>query len=175
MKITFIIILFTLSSCGQVKNQNQEYEKLTNEGLELLKKNEFMYAIKKYKQALSIDSLKIEANYGLGVTKTALCYQTNQYCDEALKYLIKARTISPNYRKTEYNIGVCYMTLEKYLEAINALNKYIITNPSSGDAYFNRGYASLMLEKKIKACKDFKKAIKFGNVISNDILNSACN
>jgi tetratricopeptide (TPR) repeat protein len=173
MKIIFIITLFTLSACGQVKNQ--QYEKLNNEGLKLLKTGEFLYASEKYKQALNIDSLRIEANYGLGVTKAALCYQTNQNCDDALKYLLKARTILPNYRKTEYNIGVCYMALEKYLDAVNAFNKYIKTNSSSGDAYFNRGYANLMLEKKTKACENFKKAIKYGNVISNDILSSACN
>lgn len=63
---------------------------------------------------------------------------------------------------------------KKYIEAIDYFNKAIKTDSTFGDAYYNRAVSIINANKNefidFDKCNEFKKAIKYGKVISKEEL-----
>ncbi len=80
MKQIILILQLILVASGYTFGQNQEIEKLVQEGIEFHDKGDFDKAIKLYKKALSIDSVSSLANYEISMTYLA----TKEYSKAAI-------------------------------------------------------------------------------------------
>lgn len=178
MKSTTLIftLLFSYTILGQIKKQNLEYDKLVNEGLELLIQQNILGAINKYKQAYKIDSIRVEANYGLGVAYLYDCQNKGANCFVSLSYLDTVISIDDTYRNCYYNRGNLKNMMLDYKGAIEDLNIAIIRKPNDASRYINRAFSYKNLNNHSKECEDLKKAAKLNNsVAQKKILENNCN
>jgi len=109
-----------------------------------------------YNNALKIDSLSVEAIYGL-----AMYYQNNEKYEKAISLYNKILKITPNEKYSLYNIGYVYLIYsDNYDGAIDYFNKTIAVDPQFAQAYFNRGYAYELKGDKKNALADYRKALE---------------
>ena len=113
-------------------------------------------AITYYKNAITIDSNKINAYYNLG-----LYYQNNDYLNEAIdtyKDIIAKDSLFPN---SYYNIGYIYLELLKVTDmAVPYFSKSINVKPDYKEAYFNRALCFEEVGNIMQAQVDYKKALE---------------
>ena len=168
MKFVFltVILFFSLNTFGQTKKQNPEYDKLVNEGLELLKQQNIDAALFKYNQAYKLDSTRVEANYGLGVVYLYNCQSKGANCFTSLYYLNTAIKIDNTYRNGYFNRGSLKNMMLDYEGAIKDLDIAIAKKPNDAARYINRAFSYERLNDSFNECKDLKKAAKLNNTVA---------
>jgi len=166
--ILFVII--SSNSFGQT-----EYDKLVEEGLQLLIQQNIPAAILKYDQAFKIDTTKVEANYGLGVAYLYDCQSKGANCFIALSYLNTAIKIDNTYRNGYFNRGRCYTLLKDYKNAIKDLSLAIKKTPNDADYYIMRGLSYVRIGDKKNACQDLKKAAELNPNSKELLISEGCN
>lgn len=169
-KITFIfLITLSFNSFAQT-----EYDKLVEEGLQLLIQQNAPAAILKYEAAYKIDSTKVEANYGLGVAYLYDCQYNGNNCFTSLSYLNTAIKIDENYRNGYYNRGQCKTFLKDLNGALKDYTKAIKQNSNDPDYYINRAFIYKNIGNKKNACKDLHKAAKLNSTTAKNLLVTDC-
>lgn len=177
MKLTTFIftIFFSCIVFGQIEKQNLEYDKLVNEGLELLTQQNIFGAINKYKRAYKIDSTRVEANYGLGVAYLYDCQNEGTNCFVSLSYLDAVILIDDTYRNCYYNRGSLKNMMLDYEGAVKDLSIAITRKPNDANRYINRAFSYKNLNNYSNECEDLKKAAKLKNpVAQKKILENNC-
>jgi tetratricopeptide (TPR) repeat protein len=150
------------------------YKKLTDESFELLKQENIPAAVNFCKQALTIDSSKVEANYGLGIAYLHYCQKQKIYCENSLFYLNKAIKINDNYRSGYFNRGQCKGSIGDYKGALEDFNKAIQQNSKDADAYFCRAMIKIKLQDNQGACEDFHKSGLLGDETARKLFEKNC-
>ena len=146
------------------------YEKLIDEGLELLKQRNIPAALIKYEQAYKLDSTRVEANYGLGTAYQFQCEEQGKNCSLALKFLDNAIKIEGSYRNSYYNRGCVKNKLGNYKSAIIDFNKAIAKDPNKSHFYINRAFAFQKLGDTANMCNDLKKAAELNSPVAKQFL-----
>ncbi|MCD6066762.1 MAG: Non-specific serine/threonine protein kinase [Bacteroidetes bacterium] len=154
--------------------QKETYNKLTEDGLMLMEKQEIKEAIFKFQEALKIDSLRVEANYGLGVSYLAYCGKQAIFCDYSLYYLNKAIRIDSTYRSCYYNRAHCKAFLSDYVGSIKDFDVAILRDSTDANIYFSRAMAKLKINDKTNACEDLYKSLKLGSETALKIYTLTC-
>ena len=111
-------------------------------------------AVKKFKQALSLNHNYAEVHYNLGVTLSEL----NQI-EEAIECYKNAINIKITYPNAHYNLGNALLSLKKYDLAIEHFKLAVKFNPKFAQAFNNLGLANKLLEKDFEAGINFDKAL----------------
>ena len=158
--VLLCISCFTATIYGQ--NTALQYKKLADEGLELLKQQNIPAAIEKYKQALKIDSSKVEANYGLGTAYLYYCEAKKTDCNNALFYLNKAANINDNYRNCYYNRGRARAYIGDYKGALEDFNAAVKKDSTDKESFFSRAMVKIKLKDDNGACEDFYTSGQLG-------------
>jgi len=127
---------------------------LFNDALELHKKRQYKFALKKY---LAIT--KQEPNHYDALNNIGCVLDDMGKRKKALLYLKKAISLDPNYFKAYYNAGYIYRVMEKYNISIRYYTKTIELSPGNSDAYSGRGLCYLLSGKYNKALSDYKMSI----------------
>jgi len=174
MKLYFLsfTMLFSVTLYGQVNDS--QYTPLVNEGLEFLRQNEFSKAVEKYNAALELDSVRVDAWYGLGVSYTALCLQQDDYCGLAVAKLHRVERLAGAYRYTYQNIISCLIKIKNYASAITYCDKAIAQDSKDGDNYYYKGFAQLQLGKTKEGCNDLQYAAQLGHIDAIALQNKSC-
>lgn len=179
--IAFLLAHF-LVSCQQ-KNDQKEVQTaskdliqpLIKEGNVLLNSGQYDKAVKVFQDAVKIDSLNIDALYGIGVAQAIICNTNEEQCQEAVSNLSKVIRQDSKYRNSLYNRGTCYFVLGDLQKALNDLNSAVKLNPKDADYYYNRGLIHAELSDFKNACGDFRKSQKLGLEDAKEMIQSYCN
>lgn len=137
-----------------LKNNPENYEANIEIGILFfgLKNN---LAINYFKNAIALDSVKIDAYYDLG-----LYYQNNDMLNESIATYKKIIKIHPEFPNSYYNIGYIYLELLNIAnESIQFFEKAIVVKPDYYEAYFNLGLAHEKLGDVINAEQNYKSAL----------------
>ena len=171
-----IILLIAIVFTNQAFSQVNQYKKLTDEALELLKQRDLDAAIVKYQQALRLKANGVEAHYGLAVSYSATCIQNGNYCKEAINHFLTVEKIAKGYRNTFRNLSSCFLKIHEYDKAILYSTKAIAQDNKDGESFFYRGFAKFELKKpKKEACADLQQALKLGFSEASTLLERYCN
>lgn len=112
--------------------------------------------ISAFKQLLSIDSMRFEPNYQIGVT-----YARNlNNLDFGIKFMEKAYKINPLSNELIRDLGVAYGMAEQYSESEKLLTEALKRFPNDAQLYYNLGITLLNLNKKEEAQQCFNKAVE---------------
>lgn len=169
-KLTLILLIaISFNSFAQTK-----YDKLVEEGLQLLIQQNVPAAIIKYEAAYKIDSTKVEVNYGLGIAYLNNCQEKNVNCNKSLLFLNKAIQIDDSYRKGYFNRSQYKGLIGNYKEALIDINSAIKQNPNLPEYYFSRGMIKIKLKEDLGACEDFYKSGILGSEKGKRIFNLNC-
>jgi len=138
-----------------IKNNPQNYNANIELGILFMSlKNPL--AITYFKNAITIDSSKVDAYYDLG-----LYYQNNDYLNEAIDTYKKIIKINPKFPSSYYNIGYIYLELLNISDqAIPYFTKSILAKPDYYEAYYNRALAFEKLGDVFNAKKDYQEALR---------------
>ena len=138
-----------------LKNNPNHYESNIELGILFMKiKNDL--AITYFKNAINIDSTKVDAYYDLG-----LYYQSSDYLNEAIGTYKKIIKINPNFPNSYYNIGYIYLELLNISDkSIPYFSQAIKVSPNYYEAYFNRALAFEKLGDVLNAKEDYKAALR---------------
>jgi len=138
-----------------IKNNPQNYNANIELGILFMAlKNPL--AITYFKNAIVIDSIKIDAYYDLG-----LYYQNNDYLNEAIETYKEIIKINPKFPSSYYNIGYIYLELLNISDqAIPYFTKSILVKPDYYEAYYNRALAFEKLGDVFNAKKDYQEALR---------------
>jgi tetratricopeptide (TPR) repeat protein len=164
------LITFSLNSFAQ----NTEYDKLVEDGLQLLIQQNVPAAILKYKAAYKLDSTKVEANYGLGVAYLYDCQNKGGNCFTSLSYLNTAIKIDKNYRNGYFNRAQCNTFIKDYKKALADYNLAIKQTPNDPNYYINRAIIYKNIGNKENACNDLHKAAKLNSTTAKQLLITDC-
>lgn len=158
----FIISALISISCvdnrrgGNGENPSS-YDSLVATGNKALKKENIFEAIKEYKDAVVIDSNRVEAYYGLGVAQAFLCNQKKLKCKEALINLKWVDDRKPGFEKIDYNLGILYYNLGEYTESVKHYKAALEKEPNDNDVLYNISLAYLELRDTLSACNYIQK------------------
>ena len=169
----FLYFLFFIFSLN-LNAQNAAYKKLTDEGLDLLKQQNTAAALDKYKQALKIDSSKVEVNYGLGVAYLSQYEKQKTHIDNALYYINKAIKINPLYRNCFYNRGRIRAYLNDFINALADFDRCIKKDSSDANSYFCRAMVKIKLHNDDGACEDFYISSQLGFEPAQKMFRANC-
>ena len=169
MKNIYSIIFLCLLSINCF-SQILEYDRLVNEGLELLMKQNNTEAAIKYIKALNMDSTRVEAIYGLGVAYLFDCENKGVNCNNSLFFLDKAIKIDNTYRNGYYNRARCKVFLQNFEGALEDYAKAIQNNSSIPDSYYSMALIYQRFGDKDNACKYFKKAAELNFTAAKNML-----
>ena len=114
------------------------YEKLFDQGVELLDKKQYKEALNKFQQAIELNNKFIEAWVYKGI-----CLEKLERYQEAIQCYEKALEINPNVADLWYNKGATYCKMKRYGDALQCLNRVIEIEP---DRPFVQTMRSLILE-----------------------------
>lgn len=172
MKQFFLLLLITFSLNAFAQT---EYDKLVEEGLQLLIQQNISAAIEKYGAAYKIDSTKVEANYGLGVAYQEYCSNNGSHCFLALNYLNKAIEIDNSYRNCYYNRGNLKNMMLDYKGAIKDLDISVKRKPDDKNRYLNLAFAYNRLSDHTNECNNLHKAAQLNsNIAKKKLITQGC-
>lgn len=126
-----------------------------NKGLELAARGNYLKAIQKFQDALSIDPEFVDAQYNLGVT-----YQKMKEYDKAIGYFKNAARRRPNTLDYHFALGNCYFHLEKYARAVDAFEKVIDIDSRNLKARYSLAVCLEKLGKNSQARKAWEDYIR---------------
>jgi len=172
----------TIKTSSITKNSKQQdiisesitYDEYIKAGEQHLKDNNIDYAIKEFNQAIKLDNKRVEAHYGLGVSKAIICFNNNNLCNEAIIDLNTVISINPNYKKAYFNISICKTKISDFKGALDALDKAINQDPNDPDYYINKGSIYLILNETAKACENFQEALIKGSNSAKEKIKLYC-
>ena len=155
--------------------ENNNYNKLIEQGSEAFQNNEIEKAIDMFTQAIALDNAKTIGYYRLGVAQAMFCNQGKEdYCKGSLKNFERVIEYDPNFERVNYNMGIVYFNEKKFDEALIYFEKAISKDSSDVDYYINRGLTKLNLKDTLGSCSDFKKAQMLGDEQSGDYISLYC-
>ena len=128
---------------------------LFHQGLAADNKGKYKEAIKKYDEAIKLNSNYAELYNNRGLAKKNL----RQY-QEAITDYDRAIELKPNYAEAYSNRGVAKGNLRQLREAITDYDRAIELKPNYAEAYSNRGVAKGNLEQLREAIADYNKAVE---------------
>ena len=111
-------------------------------------------AVKKFKQAILLNSNYAEAHYNLGVTFKEL----NQI-EAAIKSYKNALLIKNNYPDAHNNLGNILLNIEQIDAAVEHFEWALAFNPEYAQAHNSLGIANRLRGKNLEAIKNFDKAL----------------
>jgi tetratricopeptide (TPR) repeat protein len=182
----------------------QSAKELTQKGMELYEKHEFMEAILNLNKAIETDAKYAYAYYGRGNIKAAFedyhgamkDYNSaidlnNKLSDGffargnvkmklqdyygAIADYTSAITLNENYIDAYFNRGKAKQFLQAYEDAINDCSKIIQINPKSIDAYHMRGLLRIEFGDLKQGCLDLSKAGELGDLKAYEAIKEKCN
>ena len=197
-------LLFSLAMIVIITSFGQSAKDLTQKGMELYEKREFMEAILNLNKAIEIDPKYSQAYFARGNIKgifedyhgamkdynsaiesnPKLFYgyfergnvkmKLQDYFGAIADYT-SAIALNENYVEAYFNRGKAKQFLQAYEEAINDCTKIIQINPKSKDAYYMRGLLHLEFGDQKLGCLDLSKAGELGDSRAYDVIKEKCN
>jgi tetratricopeptide (TPR) repeat protein len=126
-----------------------------NKGLELAARGNYLKAIQKFQDALSIDPEFVDAQYNLGVT-----YQKMKEYDKAIGYFKNAARSRPYTLDYHFALGNCCFHLEKYSRAVDAFEKVLDIDSGNLKACYSLAVCFEKLGKNSQARKAWEDYIQ---------------
>lgn len=193
-----VLVVFAVSSFAQSAKE------LTQKGMELYEKREFMEAILNLNKAIETDNKFAQAYFVRGNikavfedyhgamkdynsaiennTKFAECYfergkvkMNLQDYYGAIADFSSAINLNENFVEAYYSRGKAKQFLQAYEDAINDCSKIIQINPKSIDAYYMRGLLRIEFGDQQQGCLDLSKAGELGDSKAYDTIKERCN
>ena len=193
-----VFIINAMAVCGQSAKD------LTQKGMELYEKREFMEAILNLNKAIETDARYSQAYFVRGNIKAIFedyhgamkdYNSTVEYNPKladgffargnvkmnlqdyygAIADYSSAITLNENYVEAYFNRGKAKQFLQAYEDAINDCTKIIQINPKSKDAYYMRGLLRLEFGDQKLGCLDLSKAGELGDSKAYETIKDKCN
>ena len=111
-------------------------------------------AVKKFSQALSLNSNYAEAHYNLGVTLREL-----GQIDAAIQSYQNAIAVKNDYPDAHNNLGNAFLDLKRFDTAVEHFEWAVAFNPEFASAYNNLGIANRLRGNILEAIKSFDRAL----------------
>jgi tetratricopeptide (TPR) repeat protein len=181
LRVFICLFIFTAVACKSGSDnklseaEKQKFEQLIEEGKGLAQSKKYDEAIEVFKEALKIDSNRVEPNYGLGYALGKSCEGKEERCKESLLYYNRAIEIDPDYRNSYFNRSFTRFMLGDFDGAIKDVDEAISKKPSEADYYIFRASLYMGQQDSTKACTDLAKAIELGAKFQDDVLKNYCN
>jgi len=131
----------------------ERLETLIENGHKALDQKDYQVAKESFEQAVSLDPISAEANYGMGLALGDL--NLWQEAAKAFKHVVR---IEPESERGHACLGLSYIKLQLWQLAIDAFSNVIQINPNEADAYTQIGFAYGKLENWQKAIEFHEKA-----------------
>ena len=192
------LIICALASFGQ------SVKDLTQKGMELYEKREFMEAILNLNKAIETDPKYAQAYFVRGNIKAVFedyhgamkdynsAIENNPKLADgffargnvktklqdyygAIADYTSAITLNENYVDAYFSRGRAKQFLQAYEDAINDCTKIIQINPKSKDAYYMRGLLRLEFGDQKTGCLDLSKAGELGDSKAYETIKDKCN
>ncbi len=157
----FVILILTIVSLT-VSLWAQSPADLYNEGVDLLKNQQYEQAIEKFKAAALADAAHKDARLGL-----ANAYFRLQQWDNAIVALKEVMTLDPADTAALEMLAKAQYNAKKYLDAITSLEKLIGAGSDNAEFYALLGNSASANKDEIKAEKAFLKAIELKTTTVN--------
>lgn len=200
MKALISFILLLITSCSFAQSAHE----LTQKGMNLYEKQEYMEAILNLNKALELDPKYSQAYYVRGNIKATFedfhgamkdyntAIENNAKFPDALyargnvKMSLQdyygaisdytaAITINENYIQAYFNRGKAKQFLQAYEDAIGDCSKIIQINPKNFDAYYMRGLLRINFGDLKNGCLDLSKAGELGDLKAYESIKEKCN
>lgn len=139
-------------------NDTLKYSNLANIGMAYMIKKDFEKAYEVNMKCYKFNPNELTPLNNLGNICSALGRN-----EEALKYLIRATEIAPEFEPPYINIGFIYQSQNNHQKAIEYFNKTLELNPNEPYAYSNRSFSYLKLGHLKSAMKDIEKSIQLNS------------
>ncbi|MFZ5999384.1 MAG: tetratricopeptide repeat protein [Bacteroidota bacterium] len=196
--------ILSLSMLLSVAAQAQSAKELTQRGMDLMEKRDFMEAILNLNKAVDADPKYSQAYYVRGNIKANFedfhgamkdyntAVEVNpKYADAffargnvkmklqdyygAISDFTSAIALNENYVEAYFNRGRAKQYLQAYEDAINDCSKIIQINPKSIDAYYMRGLLRIEFGDTKNGCLDLSKAGELGDLKAYEAIKEKCN
>lgn len=193
-----LLAVISFSSFGQSPKE------LTQRGMELYEKHEFMEAILNLNKAIETDSRFAQAYFVRGNIKFAFedyhgamkdynsAVELNPKLADgffargnakmklqdyygAISDYTSAIVLNENYVEAYFNRGKAKQFLQAYEDAINDCSKIIQIKPKNADAYYMRGLLRIEFGDLKQGCLDLSKAGELGDQKAYDAIKEKCN
>ena len=204
MKSFNLVVCTLLMACTSFSAIGQSAKELTQKGMELYEKHEFMEAILNLNKAIETDSKYSQAYYVRGNIKAAfedfhgamkdynLALDLNSKMGDgffargnvkmklqdyygAISDFSSAIALNENYVEAYLNRGKAKQFLQAYEDAINDCSKIIQINAKSIDAYYMRGLLRIEFGDMKQGCLDLSKAGELGDHKAYEAIKEKCN
>jgi len=201
MKGFNLMMVATFVACSVFAQSPKE---LTQKGMDLYGKHEFMEAILNLNKAIEIDPKYSQAYFVRGNIKAAFedfhgaMKDYNSALDlnpklgdgffargnvkmklqdyyGAIADFSSAIALNENYVEAYFNRGKAKQFLQAYEDAINDCSKIIQINPKSIDAYYMRGLLRIDFGDMKQGCLDLSKAGELGDQKAYEAIKEKCN
>lgn len=142
----FYLILALIFSYNYAFSQTLAKEHIVN-GNQFYKEKQFDKAELQYRQALSVNSSSIKANYNLGNT----LYELDRLDEARVHYdkiLHNPYSTKQDQHKALHNIGRSYLDQKEPLKALKALKEALKLDPNDEQTRYNFALARKMLEEQ---------------------------
>jgi tetratricopeptide (TPR) repeat protein len=174
--VTAFIIFFGLVSCIDSKPDvviltSSDYDNLIEAGHKFAASGRQNDAIQQFSYALSIDSTRIEAYYGLGFVYNQNCTQKHIDCQKAIDYCTKAIRIDSSYRHAFYNRANCYAVMKQYEKALMDLTNRFSLGKEDADYYAIRVVCCLNVGDTLLAHENYTQAVQLNKFKQIDQLD----
>ncbi len=197
-------MLFSVAIFLSVATFGQTAKDLTQKGMELYEKREFMEAILNLNKAIETDPKYFQAYFVRGNIKAVFedyhgaMKDYNSSIENNAKFAdgffargnvkmnlqdyygsiadyTSAITLNENYVEAYFSRGRAKQFLQAYEDAINDCTKIIQINPKSKDAYYMRGLLRLEFGDQKMGCLDLSKAGELGDSKAYETIKDKCN
>lgn len=138
-------IHFNIGNCYKEKNELE------------LAQEEFELVIKKAKQEVTPETLKLQAKALAGMGEI---YLKKEDLETAQKYFKQSLDLSPKDEILAYNVGEIYFSNSKRQEALQYFNLATQIKPSWPDPYLKLGYVYLNMGENDKALENLEKFLE---------------
>ena len=152
-RIIFFFLAASLYSC-------MSYDELITQGLEYSENGKPDEAKICFEKALSKDSTRPDAYYGLGFLQAENCRSNQTGCEYAINHFTQVIRLDSNFRHALYNRANCFMELGMYRQALNDLTTRFSVEKEDVDYFVNRTLCYLQLGDTLNAKYAYKNAVK---------------
>lgn len=199
-----ITLFWAAMTLAVITSFGQSAKDLTQRGMELYEKREFMEAILNLNKAIETDAKYSQAYFVRGNIKAVFedyhgamkdynsAVEFNpKFADGyfergnvkmklqdyygAIADYTSAITLNENYVEAYFNRGKAKQFLQAYEDAINDCTKIIQINSKSKDAYYMRGLLRLEFGDQKLGCLDLSKAGELGDSKAYETIKDKCN
>lgn len=136
------------------------YDDLINQGKEKLDNGKSEEAQMSFQKALSKDSTRADAHYGLGFIFAEKCRAEHTGCEHAVNYFTHVIKIDSNFRHAFYNRANCFIELGRYSEALHDLTTTSSVAKEDADYIRNRSICHLHVGDTLSAMTSYYQAVR---------------